>query len=130
MVGEDEALFALEPPVPGELDIPSSSCAAPSWSCSARSSSSLVAAGVPVVDAKGRDGVSHTAQAVRPGLMVMAVIYFMGAVGGPHCNPVMAFSFALRRALPSLPLPRTTGQLAPRRPPGPRAPFAPSRTTC
>lgn len=35
-----------------------------------------------------------------PGLTVMAVILFMGKVGGAHLNPVVSIAFALRREFP------------------------------
>ena len=60
----------------------------------------LVAAGGPVVNAFTHGGVSRSAQVVAPGLMVMAVIYFMGAIGGAHLNPVVTISFALRQNFP------------------------------
>jgi aquaporin Z len=60
----------------------------------------LAAAGGPVVNAVSHGRVSLTAQVVAPGLMVMAVIYFMGAVGGAHLNPAVTLSFALRRNFP------------------------------
>lgn len=37
---------------------------------------------------------------VAPGLMVMAIIYFMGAVGGAHLNPAVTLAFAVRRNFP------------------------------
>jgi aquaporin Z len=60
----------------------------------------MVAAGAPVVNAFTHGGVSRSAQEIAPGLMVMAVIYFMGALGGAHLNPVVTLSFALRRNFP------------------------------
>jgi len=60
----------------------------------------LVAAGGPVVNAFTHGDVSRSAQVVAPGLMVMAVIYFMGAIGGAHLNPVVTISFALRQNFP------------------------------
>jgi len=60
----------------------------------------LAAAGGPVVNAFTHGGVSRSAQVVAPGLMVMAVIYFMGALGGAHLNPIVTISFALRRNFP------------------------------
>jgi aquaporin Z len=60
----------------------------------------LAAAGGPVVNAVSHGRVSLSAQVVAPGLTVMAVIYFMGAVGGAHLNPAVTLSFALRRNFP------------------------------
>lgn len=60
----------------------------------------VVAAGGPVVNAVSHGQVSLAAQVVAPGLMVMAVIYFMGAVGGAHLNPAVTLSFALRGNFP------------------------------
>ncbi len=60
----------------------------------------LAAAGGPVVDAASHGGVSPSAQAVAPGLMVMAVIYFMGTIGGAHLNPAVTLSFSLRGNFP------------------------------
>jgi aquaporin Z len=60
----------------------------------------LAAAGGPVVNAVSHGRVSLSAQVVAPGLMVMAVIYFMGAVGGAHLNPAVTLSFALRGNFP------------------------------
>src|SRR5580704_3426024 len=60
----------------------------------------LAAAGGPVVNAVSHGRVSLSAQVVAPGLMVMAVIYFMGAVGGAHLNPAVTVSFALRQNFP------------------------------
>lgn len=60
----------------------------------------VVAAGAPVVDASSHGQVPLGAQVVAPALMVMAVIYFMGAVGGAHLNPAVSVSFALRGNFP------------------------------
>jgi aquaporin Z len=60
----------------------------------------LAAAGGPVVDAASHGRVSPSAQAVAPGLMVMAVIYFMGTIGGAHLNPAVTLSFSLRGNFP------------------------------
>ena len=54
----------------------------------------LAAAGGGLLHAKGQ--VSLSAAVVAPGLMVMAVILFMGAVSGAHLNPVVSIAFALR----------------------------------
>lgn len=37
---------------------------------------------------------------LAPGVVVMAVIYFMGTVSGAHLNPVVTFAFALRGNFP------------------------------
>jgi aquaporin Z len=58
----------------------------------------LVAAGGGILHAKGQ--ISLTAAVVAPGLMVMAIILFMGAVSGAHLNPVVSLAFALRRDFP------------------------------
>ena len=56
----------------------------------------LVAAGGPVVAARSNGQVGRVAAVTAPGLMVMAVILFMGAVSGAHLNPVVSMAFALR----------------------------------
>jgi aquaporin Z len=58
----------------------------------------LVAAGGGILHAKGE--ISLAAAVVAPGLMVLAIILFMGAVSGAHLNPVVSFAFALRRDFP------------------------------
>jgi aquaporin Z len=58
----------------------------------------LVAAGGGILHAKGQ--VSLAAAVVAPGLMVMSIILFMGAVSGAHLNPVVSLAFALRRDFP------------------------------
>jgi aquaporin Z len=60
----------------------------------------LVAAGATVVNAQSHGQVPLDARVVAPGLMVMAIIYFMGSVSGAHLNPVVTISFALRRDFP------------------------------
>jgi len=60
----------------------------------------LVAAGGPVVDAVHPGSVPLDAAVVAPGLMVMAVIYFMGMVSGAHLNPAVTLSFATRGNFP------------------------------
>ncbi|MGH2908462.1 MAG: MIP/aquaporin family protein [Solirubrobacteraceae bacterium] len=54
----------------------------------------LAAAGGGLLHAKGQIGLS--AAVVAPGLTVMAVILFMGAVSGAHLNPVVSMAFAVR----------------------------------
>ncbi len=58
----------------------------------------MVAAGGGILHAQGQ--ISLAAAVVAPGLMVMAIILFMGAVSGAHLNPVVSLAFALRRDFP------------------------------
>jgi aquaporin Z len=58
----------------------------------------LVAAGGGLLHAKGQ--ISLAAAVVAPGLMVMAIILFMGAVSGAHLNPAVSLAFALREDFP------------------------------
>ena len=60
----------------------------------------VVAAGGGVVAARSGGAVSPSATAVAPGIMVMAIIYFMGAVSGAHLNPAVTLAFALRGNFP------------------------------
>lgn len=60
----------------------------------------LVAAGGPVVGALSHGAISRPAAVVAPGLMVMAIILFMGAVSGAHLNPAVTLAFSLRRDFP------------------------------
>lgn len=60
----------------------------------------LVAAGAPVVAAASHGAVGRAAAVTAPGLMVMAIILFMGAVAGAHLNPAVTLAFALRRDFP------------------------------
>src|SRR5450755_4207618 len=54
----------------------------------------LVAAGGGILHAKGQ--ISLAAAVVAPGLMVLAIILFMGAVSGAHLNPAVSLAFAVR----------------------------------
>src|ERR1700689_3743831 len=58
----------------------------------------LVAAGGGLLHAKGQ--ISLPAAVVAPGLMVMAIILFMGAISGAHLNPAVSLAFALRGDFP------------------------------
>src|SRR6476646_1484765 len=58
----------------------------------------LVAAGGGLLYAKGQIGLA--AAVVAPGLMVMAIILFMGAVSGAHLNPGVSLAFAMRGDFP------------------------------
>jgi aquaporin Z len=58
----------------------------------------LAAAGGAILHGKGQIGLA--AAVVAPGLMVMAVILFMGAVSGAHLNPAVSVAFAARGDFP------------------------------
>ena len=60
----------------------------------------LAGAGADVVAALSHGQVSRAAAVAAPGLTVMAVILFMGAVSGAHLNPVVTIAFWLRGDFP------------------------------
>jgi aquaporin Z len=60
----------------------------------------LVASGAAAVGALSHGAISRSAAVTAPGLMVMAVILFMGAVSGAHLNPAVTIAFSLRGDFP------------------------------
>jgi aquaporin Z len=61
----------------------------------------LVATGAGMVNARfGGNAVPAAARVVAPGLMVLAIIMFMGAVSGAHLNPAVSIAFAMRGDFP------------------------------
>jgi aquaporin Z len=60
----------------------------------------LAGAGAGVVAAATHVAIGRVAAVSAPGLTVLAVILFMGAVSGAHLNPVVSLAFALRRDFP------------------------------
>ncbi len=58
----------------------------------------LVAAGGGILHGKGQ--ISLSAAVVAPGLMVLGIILFMGAISGAHLNPAVSLAFALRGDFP------------------------------
>jgi aquaporin Z len=61
----------------------------------------LAAVGGPMVNARfGGNSISSGALVVAPGLMVLAIILFMGAVSGAHLNPAVTIAFTVRGDFP------------------------------
>ena len=60
----------------------------------------LVACGTSVVNAVSGGQISLGASVAAPGLMVMAIILFMGATSGAHLNPAVSIAFAARGDFP------------------------------
>jgi aquaporin Z len=60
----------------------------------------LVAAGGGMMSHAFPGTISRQAAVVAPGLMVMAIILFMGKVSGAHLNPAVSVAFALRGDFP------------------------------
>jgi aquaporin Z len=65
----------------------------------------LVGAGGGVVNAVSNGAISRTAAVTAPGLMVLAIILFMGAVSGAHLNPAVTLAFSVRGDFPWLRVP-------------------------
>jgi aquaporin Z len=60
----------------------------------------LVAAGGGMMIQAFPDTISRQAAVVAPGLMVLAIILFMGKISGAHLNPAVSIAFAVRRDFP------------------------------
>jgi len=60
----------------------------------------LVGAGGGVVAAVSHGMISRAAAVTAPGLMVMAIILFMGAISGAHLNPAVTLAFTARGDFP------------------------------
>ena len=60
----------------------------------------LVAAGAGMMAAAYDEAIGRTAAVVAPGLMVAAIILFMGKISGAHLNPAVSFAFAFRGDFP------------------------------
>ena len=60
----------------------------------------LVGAGADTVNAVSHGAISLSARVTAPGLMVFAVILFMGAISGAHLNPAVSIAFATRGDFP------------------------------
>lgn len=60
----------------------------------------IAGAGAAMVAVRLPGSISPAAEAVAPGLTVLAMILFMGKVSGAHLNPAVTLAFALRRDFP------------------------------
>ncbi|HEY1597091.1 MAG TPA: aquaporin [Thermoleophilaceae bacterium] len=60
----------------------------------------MAGAGGAVVNAVSHGAISRTAAVAAPGLTVLAIILFMGAVSGAHLNPIVTIAFGLRSDFP------------------------------
>ena len=60
----------------------------------------IVAAGGGMMSQAFPDTIDRSAAVVAPGLMVMAIILFMGKVSGVHLNPAVSLAFAARGDFP------------------------------
>src|SRR4051812_10983057 len=60
----------------------------------------LVGAGGAVVDAASGGQIGRAAGVAAPGLLVLAVILFMGTVSGAHLNPAVTLAFTIRGDFP------------------------------
>jgi aquaporin Z len=69
----------------------------------------VVAAGAVVVSSVSHGAVGRVEAVVAPGLMVMAIILFMGAVSGAHLNPAVSIAFAARGDFPWIRVPGYIG---------------------
>jgi aquaporin Z len=66
----------------------------------------LVAAGGGVIGATAYgNGLTLAMKALAPGIMVLAIIFFMGTVSGAHLNPAVTLAFAVRRNFPWIRVP-------------------------
>lgn len=61
----------------------------------------MVAAGGGVIGASAFGGeLTLAMKALAPGVMVMAIIFFMGSISGAHLNPAVTLAFAMRGNFP------------------------------
>jgi aquaporin Z len=60
----------------------------------------IAGAGGGVVNAVSNGQISRAAAVTAPGLTVLAVILFMGAISGAHLNPAVSIAFAVRGNFP------------------------------
>jgi hypothetical protein len=83
----------------------------------------LAGGGAPVVDTLSQGAIGRVTAVAAPGLTVLAVILFMGAVSGAHLDPVVTIAFSLRadfawRRVPGYLAAQLVGRWRPRLAPG------------
>jgi aquaporin Z len=94
------ALLALEYPGLGDFDDPSQEWRRLFSELFGTFLLVLVGAGGAVVGAASHGAIGRSTAVAAPGLMVMAIILFMGAVSGAHLNPAVTIGFTLRGDFP------------------------------
>jgi aquaporin Z len=67
----------------------------------------LVAAGGGVVNAESQNAIGRAAAVTAPGLMVLVVILFMGAISGAHLNPAVSIALLHVATFPGAACPAT-----------------------
>lgn len=60
----------------------------------------FVACGGDTIEAASGQPLGHAAKVIAPALMVMALIYAVGSVGGAHFNPAVTLAFVARGDFP------------------------------
>jgi aquaporin Z len=65
----------------------------------------LVAAGAGMMNQAFSGAIGRAASVTAPGLMVLAVILFMGKISGAHLNPAVSLAFAARGNFPWIRVP-------------------------
>jgi aquaporin Z len=96
----ETALSALEAPWSSNLDDPSQEWRRLFSELFGTFLLVLAGAGGAVVNAVSDGQISRTAAVTAPGLTVLAIILFMGHIGGAHLNPAVSLAFALRGDFP------------------------------
>jgi aquaporin Z len=100
-----QALLALEYPGIGDFDDPSLEWRRLFSELLGTFFLVLAGAGAAVVGAISDGAISRTAAVTAPGLTVLGIILYMGAVSGAHLNPAVTLAFWLRGDFPGIRVP-------------------------